>query len=340
VTPSLGVEGGSILQPGHWTLSIGFRYYNSRQDVVGDDPQPEDKPIVYANTHVLQWDLNAVYAVTKRLSLVLDIPFQYGTRATSIEHDFSHPNPPPLHTMRAGGLGDIRLMADFWLLNPDRHPNQNIALGLGVKFPTGVDDASDTSFRPTGPIERPVDPAIQPGDGGWGIVFHSHGFTSLASQGALKNTFAYFDGTYLANPREMNGVEQPPGDLPQATAGGDPGLVFDSVPDQFLARLGFIQVGFPVRELSFSFGGRLEGDPSHDLIGGSEGWRLPGYSVSVEPGVSYTRGHDYIAVTVPIAVFRHGSKSAPFERLGVPQPPNGTATIADYQITLTYTHTF
>ena len=51
-------------------------------------------------------------------------------------------------------------------------------------------------------------------------------------------------------------------------------------------------------------------------------------------------GHNYIALTVPIAVFRHASKSAPWERLGVPSPPNGLATIADYQITFTYTHTF
>jgi hypothetical protein len=339
VTPSLGVEGGSILQPGHWAISLAFRYYNSREDVLGSEPQG-DEPIVYASTHVYARDLDVVYAATKRLSLVLDIPFQYGTRATSIEHDFAIPNPPPLHTMHAGGLGDIRLRADFWLLDPDTHPHQNIALGLGVKFPTGDDGATDTAFRPTGPVERPVDPAIQPGDGGWGIVLHGHGFASLCSKGWLKNTFAYVDGTYLSNPREMNGTEQVLGDIPAATAGGDPGLLFDSVPDQFLARIGLTQVGFPIKELSFSFGGRLEGTPSHDLIGGSEGWRLPGYAVSVEPGISYSHGHDYIALTVPIAVFRHASKTAPWERLGVPSPPNGLATIADYQITLTYTHTF
>lgn len=338
MAPSLGVEGSSILQPGHWALSLAFRYYNSRQDILGDEPQ--DEPIVYANTHVYALDINAVYAVTRRLSLVADIPFQYGTRATSVEHDFAIPNPPPLHTMHAGGLGDIRLRADFWLLNPDTHPRQNVAVGLGVKFPTGDDGVTDTAYRPTGPVERPADPAIQPGDGGWGIVFHGHGFTNLASKGWFKNTFAYADATYLSNPREMNGTEQVLGDVPAATAGGDPGLLFDSVPDQFLARFGFTQVGFPIKELSFSFGGRFEGTPSHDLIGGSEGWRIPGYAVSVEPGVSYSRGHDYIALTVPIAVFRHASKSAPFERLGVPSPPSGLATIADYQITLTYTHTF
>jgi hypothetical protein len=335
VTPSLGVEGGSVLQPGHWALSLGLRYYDTRQDVLGDEPQ--DQPIVYANTHILQFDIDAVYAVTKRLSLVLDVPLQYGSRATSIEHDFRFPNPPPLHVMRAGGLGDIRLRADFWLLDPDKHPHQNFALGVGVKFPTGDEGSTDTAFRPTGPVERPVDLAIQLGDGGWGLVLHGHGFANLSSQGWLKNTFAYSDCTYLVNAQETNDTEQVLADT-GIIIGSAPQLKFDSVPDQFLARLGFTQAGFPLKELSFSFGGRLEGVPSHDLIGGSEGWRIPGYSVSVEPGVSYSHGNDYIALTVPIAVFRHASKSVPFEQLGI--PGKGLATIADWQITLTYTHTF
>ncbi len=337
MTPSLGVEGGSILEPGHWLATVSFRYYNSRQDVLGDEPQ--DQPIVYANTHLYQFDINVVYGVTKRLSLVLDIPFQYGTRATSIEHDFTRPNPPPLHTMHAGGLGDIRLRGDVWLLDPDKHPNQNIALGLGVKFPTGDYGATDTAFRPTGPVERPVDPAIQLGDGGWGIVLHGHGFARLSSKGWLRDTVAYAEGTYVANPQEMNSTENTLGDLPVPfPPTSDPRVKYDSIPDQFLFRLGFTQVGFPIKELSFSFGGRFEGVPSHDLIGGDEGWRLPGHAVSVEPGISYSRGKDYIAVTVPIAVWRHASKSVPFEQVGVPGP--GLETLADYQITVTYTRTF
>jgi hypothetical protein len=338
VAPSLGVNADGMLLPaGHWSASVSFRYYNSRQDVLGDEPQ--DQPIVYANTHIYGLDLNATYAVTNRLNAVLDIPFQYGTRATSIEHDFTRPNPPPLHTMEAGGLGDIRLRADFWLLDPAKHPNQNIAVGLGVKFPSGDSGATDTSFRPTGPVERPVDPAIQPGDGGWGIILHGHGFARFSSAGWFKNTFAYVDGTYLSNPRETNDTENTLGDVTVSfPPTSDPRLKFNSVPDQFLARIGFTQVGFPVKELSFSFGGRLEGVPSHDLIGGNEGWRLPGYAVSVEPGVSYSRGKDYIALTVPIAVFRHASKAVPFEQVGVPGP--GLATIADYQIILTYTRQF
>src|SRR5438309_444254 len=78
------------------------------------------------------------------------------------EHDFIH-----RHTMHAGGLGDMRILTDLWLLAPHKHMDGNIALGLGVKVPTGDDKAADISYRTTGPVTRPVDPSIQPGDGGW-----------------------------------------------------------------------------------------------------------------------------------------------------------------------------
>ena len=41
-----------------------------------------------------------------------------------------------------------------------------------------------------------------------------------------------------------------------------------------------------------------------EVAGGSDGWRLPGYSVSIEPGISISRGKDYLSVTAPVAVYR------------------------------------
>jgi hypothetical protein len=41
------------------------------------------------------------------------------------EHDGVH-----VHTMRAAGMEDLRLSANFLLLNPDKHPDQNISLGV------------------------------------------------------------------------------------------------------------------------------------------------------------------------------------------------------------------
>jgi len=90
--------------------------------------------------------------------------------------------------------------------------------------------------------------------------------------------------------------------------------------------------------VAVSLAGRWEGIPSHDLIGGSDGYRLPGYSVSIEPGVSISRGKDSLAVSVPVAVYRRGLPAVPDVRIH--SPLAGGASFADYQINVTYSHVF
>ena len=305
---------------------MAYRYFHSFRtfNANGDEVVI---PAIKNDTYVDLWDVVATYAVTKRLSLTLELPFQYGSRTNAGEHDGVH-----FHTMRAAGMGDLRLTANFLLLNPDKHPDQNISLGLGVKAPTGDDAASDYSFRPTGPELRPVDSAIQPGDGGWGIILSGNAFAKV-----FKDTFAYVNGFYLINPRETNGVHTVNFDVLRFTH-GDRGLMFNSVPDQSLVRGGLARAIWPAIGLSGSFGLRWEGIPSHDLIGGSDGWRLPGYSVSIEPGISISRGKDYLSVTAPVAVYRYGLDSVPFVRTH--NPNVGIASFADYQINITYSHEF
>src|SRR5262249_16486666 len=115
---SLGAQGSSYLQPNEWLVGLSYRYLNSFRDFDGseDIPVPSPKPL-YANTHVHTFDVNVSYAVSQRLSFTLELPFQYGTRATYYEHDGE-----TLHTMHAGGVGDLRLTANYWLLDPGRHP--------------------------------------------------------------------------------------------------------------------------------------------------------------------------------------------------------------------------
>ena len=210
------------------------------------------------------FDIAATYAVTRRLSLTLELPIQYGSRTNAAEHDGVH-----VHTMRASGIGDLRLSASIWLLNPDKHPDQNILLGLGVKAPTGDDAATDYSFRRSGPELRPVNSAIQPGDGGWGIILAGNAFAKI-----FKDTFVYVDGFYLINPRETNGVHTINFDNPNFTR-GDTSLMFNSVPDQSMVRGGLARPLWRAIGLSGSIGVRWEGIPPRDLIGGDDGYRLP-----------------------------------------------------------------
>jgi hypothetical protein len=321
-----GAKETPYLEPHQWVATVAYRYFHSFRDFNANGDEV-NIPFIKNDTYVDLWDLSATYAVTKRISLTLELPIQYGSRTNSVEHDGVH-----VHTMRAAGIGDMRLSANFWLLNTDKHPDQNISLGLGVKAPTGDDAVTDYSFRPTGPELRPVDPAIQPGDGGWGIILSGNAFAKV-----FKNTFAYLNGFYLINPRETNGVRTVNFDVPPFTS-GDKGLMVNSVPDQSMVRGGLAGAIWPAIGLSASFGARWEGIPSHDLIGGSDGWRLPGYSVSIEPGVSISRGKEYLSVTAPVAVYRYGIVSVPFARTH--NPVGGVASFADFQINVTYSHEF
>jgi hypothetical protein len=337
VTPGLGVEGTSSLPAGHWLTSVAFRFYHSYQDVSGS--QVLSEPLVYANTHVYALDFAATYAVTDRFDLSLDLPFQYGTRKTWVEHDYMSLT---LHTMQAAGFGNLRLTADYWLFDPATHPARNISLALGVEIPSGKDDATDYSYRATGKVLRPVDPAIQPANGGWGIILSAHAFSSLyfprwTFTDLFKNTFAYADAIYVFTPQEMSDTQSVFGDQPALT-GGDKGLMFDSIPDQFLARAGLSQVIWPKQGVSVSAGVRWEGVPAFDVIGGSNGWRIPGSAVSFEPTISLTRGKEYFSVSVPFALYRVAYKNEPATRLHDPSP--GLATIAGWQLVVSYTHQF
>ncbi len=305
---------------------MAYRFFHSFRDFNANGDEVSI-PLIKNDTYVDLFDVSATYGVTSRLSLTLEIPFQYGSRTNAAEHDGVH-----VHTMRAFGLGDLRLTANLLLLDPAKHPDQNISLGLGVKTPTGDDAVTDTSFRPTGPEERAVDPAIEPGDGGWGIILTGAAFAKI-----YKNTLAYVSGLYLINPRETNGVRTVNFDVPPFTS-GDKGLMVNSVPDQVLVRGGLTYAIWPSKGLDLSLGGRWEGIPAHDLVGGSDGWRLPGFSVSIEPGISYVHGKDYLSVTTPVAVYRYGLVSVPFARTH--SPLGGVASFSDYQINVTLSHQF
>jgi hypothetical protein len=226
----------------------------------------------------------------------------------------------------------VRITADYWILDPVKHPNGNIALGLGVKFPTGEDDATDEVHRATGNVIRPVDPSIQPGDGGWGIIGELQGYQQIV--GGL---YAYVAASYLATPQEQSDTELTVADVPAFQRFITDEIRHNTIADQYFARAGLSYDILPAAGLSISFGGRIEGIPSHDLIGGDLGFRRPGYTVSLEPGIAWTGYDTTVSVTVPVAVYRNRIRSAPEEKLG---RPAGDAAFADYFIQASVTHRF
>jgi hypothetical protein len=110
-----------------------------------------------------------------------------------------------------------------------------------------------------------------------------------------------------------------------------------SVTDQYLWRAGLSQGVPKIRGLAFSLGVRDEGVPAHDLFGDNDGFRRPGYIVSLDPGVMYNYRRDTISVNGPWALARNREPSVPELENGT---ANGDAFFADYTVIVGISHHF
>jgi hypothetical protein len=277
-TPSLGGQGelqAADLAAHEWRIALGYRHLHADQLFVGTQLLPTNRPLII-NLHSV--DVTTSYAVTDRFSLSLTVPFLYGTQSRFYADSARH-------VVTAVGLGDVSLVGSRWLFDPhDR--SGNIAIGLGVKAPTGSHTATDAYFLAGGAsIRYPVDQSIQPGDGGWGVILQLQAFRQ-----AFPNGTAYVTGSYLINPRTLSDVPKDPG-----------GTIYWSVPDVYSARLGLTYAPWPEQGVSVSLGGRIDGQPVRDLIGGGDpGFRRPGYSISLDPSVAITMGPSQFNLSLPI----------------------------------------
>jgi hypothetical protein len=328
VTPGSGVVKTGP-EAGHWQVGVAFRSFHAFRDFQGSTALPvPSPPELYASTYVQTFDVNATYAVNSRLALTFGAPLQFGSRRTYLEHDFV-----TAHTMKVSGLGDMRAAASMWLWDPASHSDANVSITTGLKLPTGVHGGTDGSVRSADQVVvRPADPAIQPGDGGWGWLLGAQAFTTINHK-----TTVFAQGTYLFNPRETNGTETPFGDEPEITF-GEPGYTIDSVPDQYFFRAGVAHTLSDTRGFAPSVAFRLDGVPAHDALGSSEGYRLPGYAWAIEPGLSIGRVRNVFTLSVPIAIKRHASKSVTDVRTA--SPFGGIATLADYTLNVSITRRF
>lgn len=314
----------NLLVPGDIQLGTNYRYFKSFRHFRGTEEEPDR---VANNTEVINhshsWDFFMNYGITSRLYAALTIPTVINTRSSLYEHGRQERN---MTTSR--GLADIRLGLGYWLLNPEKHTKGNVSMGLGVKIPTGNFNASDVFYNvgvDGRPEVRPVDQSIQPGDGGWGAVLDLQFYRQLAD-----SWFLYGGGFYLFNPRETNGTRTFRETLSPVLANE----AIMSVPDQFSVRLG---ASYAISEaFSASLGGRYEGVPVEDLIGGSSGFRRPGNVLSAEPGLNYTKGNVMLNLSVPVALRRERPQSVTDKETEMltGNPRNGDAAFADYLINL------
>jgi hypothetical protein len=276
------------------------------------------------------FDVSLNYNFSPRWSMSLSMPIMNATRTYDHElfQTLLHIPGAPDQVSHSNGIGDIGVSAQFWLLRPPAERGHNIAFSFGSVFPTGSSEVRDTVNTVNGPQRIYVDQSIQLGAGGYGITLGTEAYQRVGRY------VLYASGTYLLTPQEQNGV-------PNASLAGvhlppNPLTSTMSIPDQYLADGGISRSVPKVRGLAAKFGMRYEGVKVRDLIGGSLGFRRPGYALSVEPGAQYARGKTTWSLNIPVAVQRNRKRSVP----DLIQGKAGDAAFADYLILLGYSRSF
>lgn len=314
---------------GYWIYNNNNRYYKSFRHFVGKQEQYQ-RIALHNNVinKVFTQDNSFFRVFNSRWSLGVDVPFADNSRS-----QLNHSTGTRFST-HSFGVGDISATAYYWLFNPAKATKGNIQAGLGIKFPTGTYDYQDYFANGAGGARTlgPVDQSIQLGDGGTGIIADINAYYNFTPDFGFYGNFFY-----LVNPRDVNGVPTS-SSAPSATQLATTSNMM-SVPDQYLARFG---VDLMVKKFNFSLGVRDDCLPVHDLVGGSDGFRRPGYILSAEPGITYQFKNIALYAYVPIAILRDRTQSVPdirqTEITGV--YAHGDAAFADYVVNVGITVSF
>ncbi|MEO7359934.1 MAG: hypothetical protein ABI120_06375, partial [Gemmatimonadaceae bacterium] len=291
---SLGGEGQSYQPAGEWQLTLAYRWLRSDEWFVGKSENsalaPGGKsPIFRINTVVA----DVAYAISDRYRVRVSIPYSSGS-LSRIWPDKA------VHEQTASGIGDVSAMGEAWLLTPRTNERGNVAIGLGVKLPTGSHTLGSQFYTAAGAVDFPADQTIQPGDGGAAILLQTRAFRRVTER-----SFGYGFASYMVSPKTRSDVEWVPGSKQ-----------YWSVPDVYSARLGGAFNVLPDQGLTASLGARIDGIPIHDLLGGGddETIKRTAYVIFADPGLSYTRSSNVLTLSVPYRLAVNRQKSLFEER--------------------------
>lgn len=299
------------------TVTTGFRTYSSFRHYVGTVYQ-EQRALKHNQVlnHVDLFELDLSYRLTPRVSLIGSIPGMAATRRQQGN----------VNVYRSGGIGDVTVGVQSWVWRPPTENHANINISAALKLPTGINDAKGTKVSSTGvKTVQPFDESIQPGDGTWGFSLATEAYRNFFWQ-----TTGYFTGSWLFNPQDTTGVK---------TFRSGPGEGVVSAADQYLWRGGFSRpvTGLKLaRGLALSIGGRMEGVPVRDALGKSNGFRRPGYVISIEPGMMYSRGRYMLSASGPWAMERNRKISV----TDIANHGHGDAAFSDYTVIVGLTRSF
>lgn len=297
--------------PGKWTVSFAYRWQDSFRHFVGDVEQPQR---VAQNTQqenkIHLFDVALSYQLSRRWSLNMSAPFMDADRINHRTSGVTH----------AAGLGDMTFGAKFWIWRPPTESHANIQVGFSLKVPTGQPDVTSLITGTATPSTTPttVDQSIQLGDSGTGVAIDYLAYKNLPYRLTLFST-----GVYLLNPKNTYTPTTPSARTL-------------SVPDQYLFRGGIGYAVPKLRGIAISIAGRDEGVPARDLIGREDGFRRPGYGISIEPGLEFSRGRSLFSFSYAIAVHRDRTRSVQDVAAGT----HGDAAFADNILLFGVSRTF
>jgi hypothetical protein len=308
---------GGYLEPGDFEVNIGYRHQFSYKHFVGPVEQTyRVQQGTQVENKVNLENIDLTYQINSRFSCTVSVPMLFASRRANNSYSTQH----------SSGIGDMTVVGQAWLFNPKRSMAHqgNLAVGYGLLAPTGRDNVSNNLLSsPTAtPTVTPVDYSIQPGQGGWGMVFQWQAFKT-----AGKSVF-YTDGNYIATQGGHNNVVR------SATALAQPLTAYNAIQDQYLIEAGVAHPVARIPGLTLTFGPRDEGVPARDLMGNDLGFRRPGFAVSLAPGFIYVHGTSMITASVGKALYRDRTRSVPDILLGT----HGDAAFADYVWFASYTY--
>ncbi|MEX2231648.1 MAG: hypothetical protein WD824_05785 [Cyclobacteriaceae bacterium] len=312
-----------------WQFSLNYRYFRSYKHFRGEH---EEVDRVKNGTEVINNDnsvnIGVNYTFNSRWSATVAIPLIYIDRSSLYEH--SGNNGGRFHT-QSKGLGDIRATA-YYNTTPASQSG-HFVVGLGFKAPTGDYNYQDYFHKPEGLVLLPVDQSMQLGDGGWGLI------TEIDFARKIQGKFSgYVNAMYMFNPKNTNGVlrRATPYTMP-VTDVAIPLSNEMSVGDQYFWRAGAM---FSTNGIQASLGARMEGIPSEDILGKTDGFRRPGYIISMEPAIFYSTGAHSFGVNFPIALERNRTRNVVDKTQGnnpnTGEPIIGDAAFADWLLSFTY----
>lgn len=311
--------------PSPWEASVSYRWFKSHRHFVGVAEQfqraANHDEVINRSNFV---DLTLSYAVSSRYSVDVTVPFVSHDRSQVVKN--SAGVILDRFSTQAAGLADMSVVANAWLFEPASARRGNIQVGLGLSLPTGNDNVSDvfetydSATNKIVAVRHAVDQSIQPGSGGYGLVFDYYAYRELGA-----GFTAFTNGVYTVTPQEKNGVQTARSNVYEAV---------ESIPDTYLGRVGLEYGVGAVPGLALSLGFRAEGVMVHDLVGGSDGFRRPGYSVAFEPGITFARQHWSARLYVPITMQVDRQQSVPDKQrtAATGKYSQGDAAFADYTI--------